>query len=150
MNRHSRITRRAWVVALYAYLLVIVPLARYSDLPSWLSTALILGYVFAPLPGRWYNTRLNIWDKEPLDERQHALRNFAYRLGYQVMLFLAFTVMVSYWVSNALFGFTEVNSLIAFLVVMLFFAMLYLPLSIVAWLEPNPVPEDRFEERTLA
>ena len=118
-----------------------VPLARYGDIPSWLSTLLILGYVFAPLPGRWYAARLNLWDKEPLDERQHALRNFAYRLSYQVILFFASVIFALYWISNALLGFAEINSLVIFLTVMLFFALLYLPLSIVAWLEPDP-PED--------
>ena len=146
----KRNVRRTWVIGLYAYLLAVVPLAVYSDLPAWVSTLLVLGYVFAPLPGRWYNARLDEWSKQPLDERQHALRNFAYRLSYQVILFCAFVVVSLYFFGDALFSFGGLDSLVIFLTVMLFFVMLYLPLSIVAWLEPDPIPENTFEERTFA
>ena len=147
MNLSSQTFRRTWVVGLYAYLLVVVPLAVYSGLPAWLSTLLVFGYVLAPLPGKFYSARLNLWGTKPLDERQHALRNFAYRLSYQIILCFALIIAGFYWVmsmlvSGVLLELTEISSFIAFLTVMLFFAMLYLPVSIVAWLEPDPLPDE--------
>jgi len=69
--------------------------------------------------------------EEALDERQQGVRNLAYRYAYMLLLGVA---LVVWWMSDQLGGGT--------LAMYALLSYAALPSSVLAWLEPDPLPEE--------
>ena len=116
----------------------LIPIAQWSTLVGLIfmvAAALILHFA----TGGIADTHGNDLRPRPIDERQEKVRNQAYVSSYVLLgpslLTLAFL--------------TEYIALIwLFLTGLFLYASL--PVAVLAWLEPDPISENRFEERTLA
>ena len=79
-----------------------------------------------------------------LDERQEALRNLAFRRSYQVVLVLMLFMLFAFALLRAgsPFGLMFLHATLIRDGFLVFFVLFFtLPTAIVAWLEPDPIPE---------
>jgi len=129
------------VIALALLLLAVLPSGRNNSdgIPL---VILLLGLGFVIL-GRATQRVASAPDSR-VDERQEALRNRAYRIGYCIFAILAGSIiLVSYiasldsrqWLDNAIKG---GGPFITF-----FLLLFFLPAMVLAWLEPNRLSGDR-------
>ena len=144
----SRAVRRIFVALMYGVYFSLITcwhlLSEASDTHLWLTLAGVVAFIVcyfvlnAATKGLADRFRKDFTNQE-LDERQHLLRNQAYFWAYLVLgvvmfflLIVADTIGVS-WALMALGG-----------------LYMSLPTAIIAWLEPDPISKETFEERTLA
>lgn len=146
----SRRRRRLSVVALYgSYVILctsaaiaanlIAPVARAVSLALLIAGVTAAAYGVFTLMGRTFVNAPNVRDAE-LDERQRARRNEALVRAYPVIgmfaaLCLAYTIAGDFW--PALHNFTIVEALFWGTLLL----AISLPSAIVAWTEPDPLPE---------
>ena len=129
-----------------------------TDLVPLAQVLLVLGLISAGSLFGWGVSRL----KKQLDERQRQVRNDAYFQAYLILSAVTFAAPILITLL-LLFSQGTVRALAAALLAslersmdfVLAFANLFtfvsfLPWAILAWLEPDPITEDPFEERTLA
>ena len=149
----SRTARRTLVVLMYGvyfglityrtYLpgdmqndyLTAAPWLTLVGLATFVGSYLVLNISTQRLADRFKKT----FTGQPLDERQLLLRNQAFFWAYLILGVVAFLLLMGS--DERGFGWTLVA-----------LAGLYmsLPAALIAWLEPDPVSEDRFEERIPA
>ena len=80
-----------------------------------------------------------------LDERQRSRRNRAYRLAYQVVVYLLLLTLLLDFFGPGAFQITFYNansSVTSFLLLADVLLIAFLPTMYVAWLEPDPIQEE--------
>ena len=88
-----------------------------------------------------------------LDERQRELRGRAYRMTYTMFVWYAFFMLAvsGLGLGRITLTYGAGETLVTHLLLLInMFLLSTLPIFYVAWLEPDPVTEDTFQERKLA
>lgn len=136
----KRSHRRLLVILFYGLLVLggILSTTRFD--PGFLG-GFILAAVFTLL--LFLSTAgIMVMPSEKLDERQQRLQNLTFRSAYRVLMGLAFAAFLvsrnSRWLTDV--SATDIISVVTVLI-------LLLPVTIVAWTEPDPIEEETSSER---
>lgn len=149
LEKTSRGRRRQLVVRMYLCLAVFLGAFAVPGEPWWILLALLpLIYAFTlyaklirPIVGELTEKR----DPE-LDERELMVRNHAYYHAYRLLsavfgLFLAYLLFATVFFRDAGLPVPSTLGDFAQLALLLAYLVMSLPASVVAWTEPDPVPD---------